>query len=1330
MKHIAISMRSKQIFAFVAMSALCVSELSALELNRYFCDGMVLQRDKQNTIFGTGTKDELVSVTFSGQTKKGNVDEHGRWVVTLEPMPASDQGRELIVSSSLNNQQSTIKNVLVGDVFLVARQSSIDVSLGSRPEGKQAAAGLAENSNFRFIHIKASTSKTPLDNLKPDATTGWQVVDKKSALAMSAAAFYLGRDLVKDVKVPVGIVDLDMGYYFASAWMSVETLEKIASTEVLGAGDIKTELEWRKKHMEAWDKNIDGFMRGKKGRDEVTDKPILGLLPIEMPCFPASCYSSVIHPLRGLTVKGMLLQLGNDYPYVVFTRLRNMGKSTDMAELAKANEDGYRITKEGNRMTPAVLPAAVDDLRHSLGDVSLPVGWIMPPGSDVYQYGTHNREVREVQRRAQAQTKNVDLILPGAEHVPMSGQPADETLLANRCKQWVLGTFYGAKGPVSGPLFDRAEFGNDTATVFFKSGTADGLSAKGDALAHFEVAGGDREFVPCKATIDGSTIKLTSDTGSKLSYVRFGWARKPIQGLVNSAGLPAIPFSTDSEWEYDWWADPAPIELPEEYYTPANKWPKRDYAIINYETEGKGFHLGPTGLWGTPAGPNLYVTEITPGSPADGKVLVGDMIYGLNGTEFNAGDDENYRQFAAGIAKAEAEAGGGKMILNIRRDGKLIEVPVKLEYMGSYSATSPWGCEKSKMIVKKAEEYMRNGLRPKTGVSNDGNYMYGPWNDNVIFLLASGNPELQGLVRRYIRQKIDELDAAKRGNKGVYNSYNGWGSSYLSMLLGEYYHRTGDSSVLPALEYLVQQSEENTPREWPPTVPSRYGLHPAAQMPSTMGKVLAREAGLKVDPSALNFDVRFLYDKRAENGFILYCGYGNFLPADRQIKEPEPIAPAAAKGGTVMSMNGKLGTGAALFSLLDGYEKGVSNCAERCGYAFNKTRTGHGGAWFNNYWTPIGAYHAGKEKYQHFMKGQQWWRELYRDHTGAVWQAHNAKEKESVFAVGFVVHYVVQDKKLRMFGAPRSAFGSNAPAYLKPALAAHRERDYARAENLIQKVLEGTVPEGDLPMVKHFLDSVQTVKKSIDYDLAYTEDAIKMGEYALAKLELPQLKMVVAAGNERLKAIAAALESSAGTKTVQVKETVAGKKSKQKQGPQASKADGEKTFAQELASIETLVKDGSVYIGASKKDRLPEYPKEQCNLWRMTVLETPKKMPEGWEKPGFDDSRWDETTLPIIWPMAHTALLRTTFEVKDVKDYEALHVRANAYKQRNIVFYLNGHLVAKVNNIPKNGDIDFPLTPYALTVLKNGKNSLAVSAEHGLRLVNFSLRLEGRLKDK
>jgi hypothetical protein len=226
--------------------------------------------------------------------------------------------------------------------------------------------------------------------------------------------------------------------------------------------------------------------------------------------------------------------------------------------------------------------------------------------------------------------------------------------------------------------------------------------------------------------------------------------------------------------------------------------------------------------------------------------------------------------------------------------------------------------------------------------------------------------------------------------------------------------------------------------------------------------------------------------------------------------------------------------------------------------------------------------------------------------------------------------------------------------------------------------------------------------------------------------------MVVAPGNDRLKAIALTLASAAAkAQTVaalkRAKEELQQRIKAAGQGKAAGKYSG-KTWAQELASIGTLVKDGKVYNAAGKMDLLPTYPREQWNQWRFTVLESPVHAPEGWVKPEFDDSHWDETFLPIVWPMAHTALLRTTFEVKDVNAYEALQVRANVYKQRNLLVYLNGQLVAKVNNMP--GIIDFPLTPYAMTLLKSGKNSLAVSAEHGQRTVDVSFRLEARFADK
>lgn len=52
----------------VAVSAM--HELSALELNRYFSNDMVLQRDKPVNVWGTAKAGDTVTVSFAGQTAK------------------------------------------------------------------------------------------------------------------------------------------------------------------------------------------------------------------------------------------------------------------------------------------------------------------------------------------------------------------------------------------------------------------------------------------------------------------------------------------------------------------------------------------------------------------------------------------------------------------------------------------------------------------------------------------------------------------------------------------------------------------------------------------------------------------------------------------------------------------------------------------------------------------------------------------------------------------------------------------------------------------------------------------------------------------------------------------------------------------------------------------------------------------------------------------------------------------------------------------------------------------------------------------------------------
>lgn len=250
----------------------------------------------------------------------------------LDPMQASAQGRDLSVQVSGGQNPVTLRHVVVGDVFFFMRQRSVDVSLGRNEEGQQAARNFASSPLLRTLRINAIPEKHPQEDFGEKTIAHWQPVDSKSAGKMDAAAFYMARDLVKKIDVPIGIVDIVMGYFFGTSWLSETALDE--SAQRFGEdGD----LAWFRLHMpedqEKWE------------QAEAAGEPKTGLAPLERPHYPSACYNAVIHPLRGIAPKGILLQLGNDYPLVTYSVLRAASKITDRAELNYAWAQGYLIRK-------------------------------------------------------------------------------------------------------------------------------------------------------------------------------------------------------------------------------------------------------------------------------------------------------------------------------------------------------------------------------------------------------------------------------------------------------------------------------------------------------------------------------------------------------------------------------------------------------------------------------------------------------------------------------------------------------------------------------------------------------------------------------------------------------------------------------------------------------------------------------------------------------------------------------------------------------------------------------------------------------------------------
>jgi sialate O-acetylesterase len=1258
------SWTTRTAFALIAVLALGASFTLAAELRlaRHFGDGMVLQRDKPVTVRGFADPGASVALSFAGQSKSAKADADGQWSVTLDAMAANANSQALTVKAG--GETVTLKDVVVGDVLLVARQTTIDISLQISEAGRKAAAGHRENPSFRAICIKTIPAAKPQNDLDAKATTGWAIVDKDAAMKMTAAAYHLGRELATSMDVPVGIVDLNMGGAFPVGWLSREALEE--TEKFYGGSDVPGQIK-------RFDAAVEALAKGEplNNKDCLTPDFV-----VEHPMFPAGAFNGALHPLRHLALKAAMVQLGNDYPYMIYAALEDNGTQFDRVELNRVYVQTYDLRKNGFRMEPKTLPRMPRIWRETLGDAKLPMGLIVPPASDLNTLGQHHREMRELQRLMAEDNPNVGVILPGSEYVRYSAQPADEELLAQRCLHWVRGAVYGDGTPATGPLFDRIEANFNEATVHFKPGTAKGLKARGDALDYFEAASVEGDYSPVKARLLGESIHVVSDTVNRITRVRYNWNKHPNQELVNAAGLPAIPFRSQAE-DYHWFVTNADNDLPIEYETPANEWQKNDVTLINGQLKTHGYGnftgwLGPVGVKTGPFGPNMGVREVKPGSPAEGKLFEGDVIYSANGKMLG---DKAWEVMAAAITHSETIAGKGKLMLGVRRGAKNLDVEITLEVMGSYSPTAPYDCPKTEKIISNLEQWL-------VGHGAGEGFL----NTDAIFMLATGNPELQGHVRRIIYAQM----AKNNVNKPIdpRNAGKSWHNSADAFLLGEYYLATGDRNVLPHLKNYCDRlaATQNPLGGWRHNFPggATYGLIPNAGLPGVMGMYFAKQAGLDINEESYLLGVKHFGEKRAETGFLIY-GFGG---CERPI--PAPIDPAAIAGGKLESYNGGL-SAAGILMRFAGKHRAAHLCSFISAYAWNNTFGGHGGNFWNNFWTPLGAHAHSREAFIHFWRNHRWYRECNRMFDGSLIQNEGGGA-----SAGCGVALVAPRQRIQIVGAPTSPFSVDAPDMIKPAREAYWKKDYAGCEKLVDALLaSGEVGKDDLPTVEYLGRAAREIRQSIDADIARVNKLLAAGNVNAARAEMPQLKAVMPDGDARFDALAKAVASAKPAPPVmnETKET------------EAAEAERQWTC---LVTERAPAKQKNPVLGKVAED--------QATVWRIQVVENMSQAPNGWAEPRFDDSGWGQTTLPISWRMYHTALLRAKFNVQDKKAFDLLRFRGWFFRQQAMEIYLNGELIGKVNNLEKKtGNVDGEFKASALKHLKNGENTLAITTRHNWR---------------
>jgi sialate O-acetylesterase len=208
-------MSIKPVLRFILPLLIAASANAAVRLPAIISDNMVLQQGMKVRIWGTANGGEHVAVTFDKKTFEIISDAQGRWQVLLGPLKAGGPF-ELTVKG---DNVLTVKNILVGEVWLCSGQSNMEWPLVNTTDGAETVAH-ANNSEIRLFTVEKHTAASPLADLEGH----WVVTTPEEAARFSAVGYFFGRELYQHLKVPIGLIHSSWGGTPAEAWTSNEAL--------------------------------------------------------------------------------------------------------------------------------------------------------------------------------------------------------------------------------------------------------------------------------------------------------------------------------------------------------------------------------------------------------------------------------------------------------------------------------------------------------------------------------------------------------------------------------------------------------------------------------------------------------------------------------------------------------------------------------------------------------------------------------------------------------------------------------------------------------------------------------------------------------------------------------------------------------------------------------------------------------------------------------------------------------------------------------------------------------------------------------------------------
>ncbi|RVT79859.1 sialate O-acetylesterase [Flavobacterium sufflavum] len=460
-----------------------ISQINAkIKLPALFSDNMMLQQQSNAPIWGWADKNQTIKVQTSWDSKTYEVkaDKSGKWKIALQT-PAAGGPYEISVLDG--TEKKSIKNILIGEVWLCSGQSNMEMPLKGFPgqpvlKGNEAVVH-SKNNKIRFITIPRATVLTPNEDFEGQ----WYTAGPQTTGNFSATAWYFGSLLQEVLDVPVGMILVSYGGSSMEAWMNQEMLKDFANVKI------------------------------------PTTKEELAKDPNRV---PTTLFNGMLSPVIGYAIKGCIWYQGES----------NYERAAQYKDLMKKMVSSWRgLWQQG-------------DFPFYYAQIA-PFNYAQfHPKDNKEEY--NSAYLREAQLKASTEIPNSGMAVLMDIGEENNIHPVHKEAGGSRLAYLALNKTYGITGfEFESPEFKAMEIKDNAVTVSFDK-APNGITSNGKEVTGFEIAAEDKVFYSAKAEVRRKSVVLTSDKVSKPVAVRYLFKDYTEAQIFSTGGLPVSSFRTDN----------------------------------------------------------------------------------------------------------------------------------------------------------------------------------------------------------------------------------------------------------------------------------------------------------------------------------------------------------------------------------------------------------------------------------------------------------------------------------------------------------------------------------------------------------------------------------------------------------------------------------------------------------------------------------------------------------------------------------------------------------------------------------------------------------------